>query len=219
MKKMISFGVVTIMTCMIVNISIAQENGNYYRQCRKWEAYFNANPNLKNEEDGDYKQFERWKEFWRTRVNISDTNQNEQFSIYRDAINAYVRQSSTYQGNIERIYSDWHCLGPVSSSQQDIGQISAIYVDTVNDKMNNIIFVGTNSSGVWKTIDGGLNWRNITDWNDFYLNGIQKSLEIHSMPEGSMLHQEEGSWAMVIPTAPEYFDRTTSDKIGNKFFR
>ena len=57
MKKMISFGVVTIMTCMIVNISIAQENGNYYRQCRKWEAYFNANPNLKNEEDGDYKQF------------------------------------------------------------------------------------------------------------------------------------------------------------------
>jgi hypothetical protein len=172
MKKIRAFVMTSVLFVIFMNYCNCQTADNYYKQCEAWDAYFNSHKELITEEDGDYMQYLRWKEFWRTRINNGNTIQNGNFSIYRDAINGYMNEKSYYNRKTDRIYSDWHCLGPLTSSYQDKGLISAIYVDTVNDKTLNTIYVGTNSSGIWRTTDGGLNWQNITDWNDFYISGI-----------------------------------------------
>ena len=59
--------------------------------------------------------------------------------------------------------SVWRNIGEnpiVDSTLQKIGIIISVAVHPTN---NNIIYAGTGSSGIFKTIDGGLNWVNITD--------------------------------------------------------
>jgi len=58
----------------------------------------------------------------------------------------------------------WESLGPNSRQKGSgntigIGRLTDIWVDPEN---NNTILVGSNSGGLWKTIDGGKNWNCIT---------------------------------------------------------
>ncbi|MEI7526783.1 MAG: hypothetical protein WCJ95_20710, partial [Mariniphaga sp.] len=167
----------TILFLVIITFSKqvnAQDADNYYTICKKWNTYYDANSHLKTIEDGDYMQFLRWQEFWRTRVNNGNANDNGKFSLYKDAMASYLKNKLYFNRSTNLIYSDWHCLGPFQSQKQDIGLVSAIYVDTVNDKTYNTVYTGTNSSGIWKTIDGGQNWQKLTDWNDFYIDGVNE---------------------------------------------
>lgn len=58
--------------------------------------------------------------------------------------------------------SPWSSLGqnPTATNLQDIGIIISIAVDPSN---NNVIYAGSNTSGIWKTSNGGATWKNITD--------------------------------------------------------
>ena len=42
----------------------AQSSNNYYVIVDSLDKYFDANPALKIEDDGDYARFIRWKMFW-----------------------------------------------------------------------------------------------------------------------------------------------------------
>lgn len=151
--------------------AFSQDTDNYYTIRDKWNTYYNSNPNLKLTEDGGYAHFLRWQEFWRTRVENGNTSENGSFSIYRNGIMNFY-ENKEYFTRSTNIYSDWHLLGPKISAIQNIGLVSAVYIDTISDNSMNTIYIGTNSSGIWKTIDGGQNWRNLTDGSSFYINGI-----------------------------------------------
>lgn len=58
--------------------------------------------------------------------------------------------------------SPWSFQGPTptSNSLQDIGIIISLAVDPTN---HNIIYAGSNTSGLWKTSNGGDTWVNLTD--------------------------------------------------------
>jgi hypothetical protein len=174
MKKMyLVFAAIFIMAMIVARESaFSQDQNNYYTICSNWEAYFNSNPDLKLAEDGGYAAFVRWKEFWRTRVNNGDLTQKGSFNLYRQALDDYSAHLSTYQ-RPTTVFSDWHSLGPRQQDilAQNIGQVCSIYVDTVSDKTMRTIYIGTNSSGIWRTTDGGRNWNNITD-NTSSVNGI-----------------------------------------------
>jgi hypothetical protein len=150
----------------------AQQSDNYYTLCAQWDTYFNSNPALKLEEDGEYTAYVRWKDFWRTRVNNGDPTQNGSFDLYRRSFAAYANNLSYYQRSTQ-VFSDWHSLGPHQKDipTQNIGQVCSLCIDTVSDKTMRTIYIGTNSSGIWRTTDGGQNWNNITD-NTSSISGI-----------------------------------------------
>ena len=58
--------------------------------------------------------------------------------------------------------SPWSFQGPnpTPSSRQNIGIVISLAVDPTNQ---NIIYAGSNTSGIWKTTNGGDSWVNITD--------------------------------------------------------
>ena len=66
----------------------------------------------------------------------------------------------------------WENLGPftsVNSRMQNQGRIQSI---TVHPKNKSNIIIGSVNGGVWKTMDGGLNWHNTTDDEGFSLIGV-----------------------------------------------
>ncbi len=149
----------------------SQDSDNYYTVCNNWNTFYNANPDLKLSEGGGYTKFIRWQEFWRSRVMSGNPADNGSFSLYGNAMKHYY-ENKEYFTRSTNIFSDWQFLGPKTSAIQNIGQVSAVYVDTVSDKSMNTIYIGTNSSGIWRTMDGGHNWHNLTDGSSFYINGI-----------------------------------------------
>ncbi len=173
MKKSNAFITVMIILMIIVGSkpAIAQKTDNYYVIADSLDAYFNAHPDLKQKDDGEYAQFIRWKEFWRNRVYGQDSNARGSFTLFRKAVKDYLDKKDYYNRSTI-IGSDWHCLGPDHITEPKRGLISCLYVDTAADKNMNTIYIGTNASGIWKTIDGGFNWHNVTDPTGIPLLGI-----------------------------------------------
>jgi len=99
------------------------------------------------------KQFKRWEQFWGprlTKYNSFDSITHKRIDVY-----AQMQTSNTYND-----HSNWLELGPNTNGLSGIGRIDAIEIDPAN---SNIIYAGSPSGGLWKTIDGGLNWSNISD--------------------------------------------------------
>lgn len=64
----------------------------------------------------------------------------------------------------------WELLGPTGNDVgAQMGHVSAVYVDPSN--INNIV-IGSNTAGIWKTTNKGVNWINTTDNLDFAALGI-----------------------------------------------
>lgn len=61
----------------------------------------------------------------------------------------------------------WHSLGPAplasrDGSQEDSGEVVGIAIDPRGTE-DLIIYLATGHGGVWKSVDGGTNWRALTD--------------------------------------------------------
>lgn len=163
-------------TVLLVSITIktgfSQQSDNFYIVMDSLESHFNAHPELKQEEDGSYVQYLRWKEFWKDRVYGDDSSRNGSFQHFRAAAKTFT-DNIHYYNRSTIIGSDWHNMGPNSFTNYNFrGLISSVYVDTAADKNMNTIFIGTNSSGIWKTTDGGQHWYNVTDPTGITLLGI-----------------------------------------------
>jgi hypothetical protein len=101
------------------------------------------------------KQFKRWEQFWGPRL----TGYNSFDSIAKksfDNQNTQMQMSSTSEDD----HSKWIELGPNTNGLYGVGRIDAIEIDPIN---SDIIYAGTPSGGLWKTVDGGSNWYNISD--------------------------------------------------------
>ena len=149
----------------------AQNQDNYYTICNKLDTFYLLNPKLKVEEEGGYHQYIRWKEFWKNRVYGKNQSSQGSFDISAQAWQQYQNEKEKYSKSTV-IGSDWQNLGPKSLPYHNIGQVTSIYVDTVNDKSMNTIYVGASSSGIWKTYNGGQTWVNVTDGSGYSVNGI-----------------------------------------------
>ena len=228
MKKFY-FHLTLIATFMVVLASthlVAQDADNYYTICKKWDQFYDSLPSLKVEEDGGYAQYLRWKDFWRTRVCNGDSASKGNFEHYQRAVNEYSAHLSAYQKS-SIVFSDWHSMGPFHMPTQNMGQVCAVYVDTLSDKTMKTIYVGTNASGLWRTMDGGANWNNISDnasWgNGLPIDGITDITGDHTNPNvlyitassgyissfhntalGALRSQDAGrTWTVIFPKSPD----------------
>lgn len=120
------------------------------------------------------KKYYRFEYFWNTRAS-SNPNQIGNFSDYNEIMNNYslsIPECNSYQNNI-----NWENIGAnfitkyISSSDLGThnGIITAVYMNPSN---TDEILAGTNTSGIFRTIDRGVTWECVTDNNNIPGIGI-----------------------------------------------
>lgn len=150
---------------------LSSTDTNYFQITSKIDAYLNSLPSTGSgsmgsgssisgsspiEEDGWEANYYRWKSYWESRIDI-DGNFESYYQAKNSAIHNYT---------ICNIYNKpiWKEIGPLNdlnpNTKQNLGRISAISVNPSN--YNDIIVAGENTS-FWRTIDGGVNWKNTAD--------------------------------------------------------
>lgn len=105
-----------------------------------------------------WKQFKRWEWYWESRINkktgkFPQTTSTVEFEKYKES---HI-QLKTTSGN-------WTSFGPFNTTggYDGVGRINCISFHPTDV---NTFWVGSPSGGLWKTIDGGLNWIVLTDDN------------------------------------------------------
>ncbi len=105
------------------------------------------------------KDFKRWEYFWKDRASYPDCAKGGDFSqvpIYSKS----ALQKSFSVCNTSPYNFSWTPIAPISMSLARMGIVTSVAIDYSNP---NIIYAGSNYSGLWKTTDGGANWINKTD--------------------------------------------------------
>ncbi|MEZ4938112.1 MAG: T9SS type A sorting domain-containing protein [Crocinitomicaceae bacterium] len=133
-----------------------QPNANFYEIQEQfyedWDGY-------EYQRGKGWKQFHRWEWFWETRV-LPDGS----FPDFRRTW-AEVQDRENMERTMNFFGGDWHPVGPfnynnTASWSPGHGRVNFIKEHPTN---SNIIFVGAPAGGIWKTIDGGINWKPVGD--------------------------------------------------------
>ncbi|MFH1936990.1 MAG: hypothetical protein ABIK52_05455, partial [Bacteroidota bacterium] len=180
----------------------SQSQENYFDAVQHWDYYYEQHPELTDSLSHEYKIYMRWKEFWRNRIVSSDSALSGNPQVIQQALNSYL-QNFDYYDRASTIGADWKPIGPYYPIAQKNGLVSAVWVDTVGDPTFKTIYIGTNSSGVWKTTNGGVNWTNITDRGGLSLLGVS---DIKGDPYNSNV--------IYVASGGEYMGRSFSYSIG-----
>lgn len=120
-------------------------------------------------DDGLIKNYGRWQSYWKNRVDEEGSFKTGQ--VNREAL---LNNEIELCSNQEVISIEWSALGPMESdpiNQQNQGRGMAIAVNPINQ---NIILAGTN--GIYRSMDGGVNFEITTDDEGFSNFGVQKLL-------------------------------------------
>ena len=130
------------------------EKGNTF-----WETHD------KDAKGSGYKPFKRWEAYWQNYVDI-----NGYLPSTQDLWKAWKQKTATNQlrttsENSLTDQSDWFALGPVdfinrSTNYLNLGRVNCIITDPNN---SDILYVGTPSGGIWKSVDAGLTYVPLTD--------------------------------------------------------
>jgi photosystem II stability/assembly factor-like uncharacterized protein len=114
------------------------------------------------------KQFKRWEYTWQDHVYPSGEFRAPDY--YYNEKQRFIKENP--QTHAKSIY-DWIPLGikswtnGLSGYNPGNGRINVVEVDPNNA---NIIYIGSPSGGIWKSVDGGLHWNTTTD--DFPVLGV-----------------------------------------------
>ncbi len=101
-----------------------------------------------------FNHFRKWEKFWEDRVSPDGS-----FKQVAQAVKSYV---DNYSPSAQSSIADWQELGPTINPGLGIGRISAIAFDPgFDNNTNKVMYVGSPSGGVWKSLDGGDNWSNL----------------------------------------------------------
>jgi photosystem II stability/assembly factor-like uncharacterized protein len=131
------------------------------------EIQNSASEYFKNKDKGrgtGYKSFKRW-EYDALRMQ-DEKGFLKTPSFYFDELERYnsYKNKGTKLNQVTKVES-WEQLGPTNWNQTSgwnpgVGRITSIAIDASNE---NHIIVGSPGGGVWKTLDGGVNWSVLTD--------------------------------------------------------
>ncbi|MFK8044384.1 MAG: GEVED domain-containing protein [Crocinitomicaceae bacterium] len=134
---------------------------NFYEVVEAAEKYFAERPKGKG---SGWKGYQRWK--WANEYKYypsgvrSETVPDFSEKQFQNFINANPQPEAFYNAG-------WRDLGPyhvdsiTGHYSAGLGRVEDFYVNPNN---TNTIYLGSRSGGFWRTIDGGINWQNTTDF-------------------------------------------------------
>jgi PKD repeat protein len=126
----------------------------------------NRNSQENEELDGTYFQFKRWQYFMEPRISATGdmSGPGTTYQKFTEYLNSNPAAMAQEQNSIARhaATNAWSFIGPVGAPQGGgAGRLCCIRFDPNN---TDIIYAGTPSGGLWKTIDGGVSWNCLTDF-------------------------------------------------------
>ncbi len=140
-------------------ISMMQDrDANFFEVQKAFYTYWQGRTTHRG--DG-YKPFKRWESYWQTRIN-PDGSFPEQGHVFRE----YARyiQEHPVNGSLKSPSLPWTELGPKTrvdyGGYVGLGRLNAIACDPAD---TSLIYVCAPSGGIWKSADGGKNWRPLSD--------------------------------------------------------
>ncbi len=126
-------------------------NVNFYSVQSSFEEYWK---DREIEKGKGWKQFKRWEAFMEPRVYPEGVRPDPSILATEYATLKAKQNSSVNAGS-------WSPLGPFDGNALNgVGRINKVTLDPAN---NQVIWVGTPAGGLWKSVDGGLNWSTNTD--------------------------------------------------------
>jgi hypothetical protein len=166
------------------------EDTTFFQIFNKIDTYYSNNPIDESEnegvsEGGDREAFYKWAHHWENRIGLNGTVE-EGAAKMSLLLNTGITVCDTPDDN----HINWRNLGPHNSSGalgnaggssssnyclnrlpgfQNQGRIDVI---SVHPDDSNIILAGSPTGGIWRTIDGGVNWSNVTDAQGYTIVGI-----------------------------------------------
>jgi hypothetical protein len=118
-------------------------------------------------EEGDI-QYRRWEEYWKPRVNSDGSfppsnHLQKELERYNDvqskAINPRQGKNTSEANSVQ-----WSEVGPIRTGNNvwdaGTGRIDRIRIHPTN---RNILWIGTPAAGAWRSNDGGVSWRCMTE--------------------------------------------------------
>ncbi|OFY48690.1 MAG: hypothetical protein A2X22_00720 [Bacteroidetes bacterium GWF2_49_14] len=133
-------------------------NANFFEVRRAFYTYWQGRPTHRG--DG-YKPFRRWENFWQYRVNPDGTFPESGYVAKE--FNRFAREHPG-DGGLKTGSRPWVEMGPKTrvdyGGYTGLGRLNAIACDPAD---TSIVYVCAPSGGLWKTTDGGRNWRPMTD--------------------------------------------------------
>ena len=168
-----------------------QENADPGEVSKAYNEYYANNKFVKN---GHTQYYKRWIRSMVRDINGANTGKRSIKDIKKEE-QAYIERSKALQNNRQNV-GTWECLGPIDFDKEAEGRsyaAGAAHVYTVEQSVSNpdVLYAGTASAGLWKSIDHGDNWTLCT--RDLMVNSI-RSIEIdHANPEVVYFNASGGS--------------------------
>ncbi len=92
----------------------------------------------------------------------------------------------------EGIDVTWEALGPFEATNQSLGRIDAVSTPLSGPEHMQTILIGTPSSGIFKTVNGGQTWQCVTDTDDFYSPGLGCQHILHDVENNDHVYAAIG---------------------------
>ncbi|MEN9458697.1 MAG: hypothetical protein RL135_1287, partial [Bacteroidota bacterium] len=145
---------------LVGNPAVTDTNTNYTLRVGKTSQYYDSlhaiDTSIHDYLSGE-KSFERYKYVMQDRMYANNTQLGGDVFTASKMGNQLILQNIQPCSNTDY---PWSLIGPVYTGISNLGIVNAVAVHPTNSQ---IIYAGTQASGLWKTSNGGTTWNNVTD--------------------------------------------------------
>ncbi|MES1244403.1 MAG: hypothetical protein ABUT39_22555 [Acidobacteriota bacterium] len=136
-------------------------------------------------EDLDEIEFERWDRYWRDHLDAGSHEPGKMADMSRHLRETYMAARRAAKGSQTAQTAalvcpsaglgNWTSLGPSTYAAPVLGKVTSVYIDPANP---NLVYAGSGEGGLFKTVNNGASWTNLTDASHYPALGIT-SIAVH----------------------------------------
>ncbi len=147
---------------MPLNAQINDSTNNYFNIVAVQDAYYDSLLLVRGADSMEgtgFKDYIRWKNYMGMRIDENGTT-----NTYMELMNDYLKNIQT-DSSSSVTSQEWNYYGPTGHTDEinyTFGK-GWVYCINVNKDNHNIIYAGTHNAGLWKTMDGGMTWKCLTN--------------------------------------------------------